>query len=309
MGTRRESAAVALLCAAWYALSAASNVVGKLLLTELPLPLTVSATQLAATAALSAPALAACGVRRAPAPSRATLLRVLLPLAAAKFLTTMFTQISIWKVPVSYAHTVKATTPLWTALLARALLGERVSRGVAAALLLIALGVGVASLTELQFDALGLAAALAAAALLSLQHLGSKHALRQPGLHPLRLLQLLSALALAPLLPAWLWAEGGALAAGVAPRAAALLAADGALAWLQALAAFSVLSRISPLGYAVASSAKRACVVAASLLLLRNPAPPLNLAGMALALLGVLAYNRARVRERAQPAARPLLPV
>ncbi|RVE41153.1 hypothetical protein evm_014198 [Chilo suppressalis] len=66
-------------------------------------------------------------------------------------------------------------------------------------------------------------------------------------------------------------------------------------AWLQAVLAFSVLSRVSPLAYAVASAAKRAAVVGASLLVLRNPASPLNLAGMALAGLGVLAYNRAKI--------------
>lgn len=206
---------------------------------------------------------------------------------------------------------VKATTPLWTAGLARLLFGERQPARVQAALLLIAAGVALASVTELHFDALGLGAALAAAALLGLQHLYSKRAMRDAGAHPLRLLQTLSALALAPLAPAWLWAEGGALREADWARAAALLAADGALAWLQAVAAFSVLGRVSPLAYAVASAAKRGAVVAASLLLLRNPAPPLNLAGMALALLGVLAYNRAKATPAAAAARdrAPLLPI
>lgn len=109
-------------------------------------------------------------------------------------------------------------------------------------------------------------------------------------------------------LPLWAWRDGPRLWGGAAPSAggALLLWADGLLAWLQAVAAFSVLSRISPLAYAVASAAKRAAVVAASLLLLRNPAPPLNVAGMALAALGVLAYNRAKLHERPP---RPMLPV
>lgn len=212
---------------------------------------------------------------------------------------------------------MKATTPLWTAGLAWLLFGERQTARVQAALVLIAGGVALASATELQFDALGLGAALAAAALLGLQHLYSKRVMRDVGAHPLRLLQTLSGLALAPLAPAWLWAEGGELLGGAgagagAGRVLALLAADGALAWLQAVAAFSVLGRVSPLAYAVASAAKRGAVVAASLLLLRNPAPPLNLAGMALALLGVLAYNRAKAaaREPAPPRDRaPLLPI
>lgn len=120
-------------------------------------------------------------------------------------------------------------------------------------------------------------------------------------------------------LPLWLWHDGAALLAlrGAREdgewtlRVAALVGCDGALAWLQAVAAFSVLSRVTPLTYAVASAAKRAVVVAASLLLLRNPAPPLNVAGMALAALGVLVYNRAKYLDRAAPdaAKRPLLPV
>lgn len=68
---------------------------------------------------------------------------------------------------------------------------ESVSRGVGLALLLIAAGVAVASATELHFDALGLGAALSAAALLSLQHLYSKRVMRDTGVHHLRLLQVI----------------------------------------------------------------------------------------------------------------------
>lgn len=123
--------------------------------------------------------------------------------------------------------------------------------------------------------------------------------------------QILSSLALAALTPAWLWLDAAAVRAALAgaggARLALLLAADALLAWLQALAALAVLARLSPLGYGVASAAKRAAVVLASLLLLGNPAPPLNLAGMALTLLGVLAYNRARATDHRPH--RPLLPV
>ncbi|KAH9640943.1 hypothetical protein HF086_003033 [Spodoptera exigua] len=336
--SRREALVVVALCLAWYAVSSASNVVGKLVLTDFPFPVTVTMVQLLSIVLLSAPAFAAFGVRRQTDFPRRYYWRTLVPLAFAKFLTTICSQVSIWKVPISYAHTVspltelrvkfkylcigtliiinietnctvavKATTPLWTAGLAWVLFGERQSRGVQLSLVVIALGVGVASATELQFDALGLGAALAAAALLSLQHLYSKRVMRDTGVHHLRLLQELGRLALALFAPLWLACDAAALAAGAAPatgwaRGAALLAADGALAWLQAVAAFSVLSRVSPLAYAVASAAKRAAVVLASLLALRNPAPPLNLAGMALAACGVLAYNRAKLRARGQPA-------
>ncbi|CAH0407963.1 unnamed protein product [Chilo suppressalis] len=298
--TQREALVVVGLCLAWYATSSASNVAGKVVLTDFPYPMTVTMVQLLSIVVYSPPAFAACRVRRETEFPRRYYWRTLVPLAFAKFLTTVCSQVSIWKVPISYAHTVKATTPLWTAGLARVLFGERQTRGVQAALVTIAAGVGVASATELHFDALGLFAALAAAALLSLQHLYSKRVMRDTGVHHLRLLQALGRLALVLFLPAWAWADGAALWAGAAPAqgwrtGGALLAADGALAWLQAVLAFSVLSRVSPLAYAVASAAKRAAVVGASLLVLRNPASPLNLAGMALAGLGVLAYNRAKI--------------
>ncbi|XP_045525178.1 solute carrier family 35 member E1 homolog [Pieris brassicae] len=308
MRARRETLVIGALCAAWYALSSASNVVGKLVLTEFPFPLTVALVQLAATAACSAPALALCGAPPLPSACR---LRALVPLALAKFLTTVFSQVSIWKVPVSYAHTVKATTPLWTAALAWVIFGERQSRSVQAALVVIAAGVALASATELHFQTAGLAAALAAAALLSLQHLLTKRVMQGSRAHPLRLLQALSALAMLALAPMWALSEGGEVAswrrtgAGTSARAGALLAADGVLAWLQAVAAFSVLARVTPLAYAVASAAKRAVVVLASLAVLRNPAPPLNVAGMTLAVLGVLLYNRAKLSRSAGP----LLPV
>ncbi|XP_013197877.1 solute carrier family 35 member E1 homolog [Amyelois transitella] len=312
-GGRREALIVCGLCAAWYAVSSASNVVGKLVLTDFPFPVTVSMVQLLSIVLYSAPAFRAAGVRRAPEFPRRYFWRVLVPLAFAKFFTTMFSQISIWKVPISYAHTVKATTPLWTAGLAYVLFGERQPRGVAGALLLIAGGVAVASATELHFDAAGLGAALAAAALLSLQHLYSKRVMRDTGVHHLRLLQLLGGLATLLFAPVWAWRDGATLwrEAGWLrdwERTAPLLALDGLLAWLQAVCAFSVLWRVSPLAYAVASAAKRAAVVGASLLVLRNPASAANVAGMALAAAGVLLYNRAklRARERAPP---PLLPV
>ncbi|XP_071547741.1 solute carrier family 35 member E1 homolog [Panulirus ornatus] len=296
-----EIARVILLCIIWYLVSSSNNVVGKTLLNEFPYPMTVTMVQLMSITLYSSPVLKWMGVRRRADISWSYYKRIIIPLAFGKFIASVFSHVSIWRVPVSYAHTVKATMPLFTVLLGRVLFGEKQTTKVYFSLAPIIIGVAIATITEIFFDMLGLVAALMATCGFSLQNIFSKKVLTDTGIHHLRLLHLLGYLALFMFLPVWIFTDGHSifyddtqLLRRDPGETIFLLLLDGGLNWLQNFIAFTILNHVTPLTYAVANATKRISVITISLLLLRNPITLANVVGMFLAILGVLAYNKAK---------------
>ncbi|XP_034119187.1 solute carrier family 35 member E1 homolog [Drosophila sulfurigaster albostrigata] len=295
----RHVVVVILMCLFWYIISSSNNVIGKMVLNEFPFPMTVTLVQLCSITLYSGPFFNLWRIRKYQEIPRAYYMRLIVPLAIGKLLASVTSHISLWKVPVSYAHTVKATMPLFTVILTRLFFGEKQPTLVYLSLLPIITGVAIATVTEISFDMLGLISALISTMGFSMQNIFSKKVLKDTGIHHLRLLHLLGKLSLFIFLPLWLYMDSVAVFRHTAIknldyRVIALLFTDGVLNWMQNIIAFSVLSLVTPLTYAVASASKRIFVIAVSLLILGNPVTWVNCLGMTLAIIGVLCYNRAK---------------
>jgi len=275
-------------------------VIGKKILIDFPFPVTVAMVHLLSTALYLSPTLHVWKVPRMRSLPKSSLLKLILPLSFGKAFSAITSHVSIWKVPVSYAHTVKATMPVFTVTLSRLILGESQTNEVYCSLIPVVGGVMIATATELSFDLVGLLSALLATLTFAIQNIFTKKAMRDLHLNHLRLLLLMAVIASVMILPLWALYDLRRIITVIetgeqdALWLLVSLTLNGFLNFVQNMVAFTVLSLVTPLSYSVAASTKRVLVITVSVVFLRNPVGAVNVLGMFVAILGVFLYNKAK---------------
>ncbi|KAK3164014.1 hypothetical protein QOZ80_1AG0011420 [Eleusine coracana subsp. coracana] len=285
---------------AWYLLNIYFNIYNKQVLKVMPFPYTITAFQLAFGSLLIF-AMWATGLHPAPKLTPAQLGRIA-PLALGHMLGTVFTNMSLGKVAVSFTHTIKASEPFFTVLLSALFLGEVPSLPVLGSLLPIVGGVALASMTEVSFNWIGFWSAMASNLTNQSRNVLSKKLLAgddKEAMDDINLFSVITVLSFLLSCPLMLFAEG----VKFTPR---YLQSTGLnlqeLCVRAALAGFCfhgyqklsylILSRVSPVTHSVANCVKRVVVIASSVLFFRTPISPVNALGTGAALAGVFLYSR-----------------
>ena len=291
----------------WYFLNVAYNIGNKLVLTAFPMPWTAATWELF----FGFPyvfLLWTSGIRKAPKLSWKAI-RLLAPSGFFLAGTHVGGVISFGAGAISFTHVIKATEPVWSALISAVFFREYLKWPVYATLIPIIGGVSLASITELSFTWMSFTAALLSAVASAAKAIISKKVMDRPeplgeNLTASNQFAVLSILGFLFILPVSLVLEGPGRAAAAWSAALAkgytnahmlkLLSVSGFLYYLYNEVAFLALSEVAPVTHAVTNTVKRVVIILVSVLFFRTPISPLGIIGSSLAILGATAYSLAK---------------
>eukprot|EP01095_Lingulamoeba_sp_RSL-Kostka_P006651 TRINITY_DN2097_c0_g1_i2.p1 TRINITY_DN2097_c0_g1~~TRINITY_DN2097_c0_g1_i2.p1 ORF type:complete len:362 (-),score=36.66 TRINITY_DN2097_c0_g1_i2:45-1130(-) len=322
---KRESLIIISLIFGWYVSSSVSNNLNKQILNNFSFPMTLAIVQLFQISLYSFLFLwmrnqfAFIGF--------SDIMKKVLPLGLFNFASHAFTYMSLANVPVSFMHTIKATSPIFTVILSFLILDERYGSLVIVSLLPIIFGVSLCTFTEVNINQYGLIMAIVSTILFVLQNIYSKSLFRKYKFNPVVLSMYTALCAFLCNIPLWLLTDGQSVLDFIynqenqpiyldntvigdnvinldsvvvedpGPSLSFLLTLfllNGFAHWAQYITAFNTLNRVTPVTYAVSNTLKRVFVIVTSILYFHNTITFMNAFGILISISGVYFYTRAK---------------
>ncbi|CAG9466840.1 unnamed protein product [Pedinophyceae sp. YPF-701] len=302
------------LFGAWYAANIYFNIFNKQMLNAYPHPAIATAIHLAVGSIIMS-ALWATRLKR-PIILTKRVISIVLPLSVLHMAGFLTTNLSLGSVAVSLTHTIKSLEPFFTVMLSWFFLGSAPTLPVLVTLTPIVAGVIIASLTDISFTWPGFLSAMASNLCFQGRNVLSKKTMVQSSLDSLETMDssqqdmqsldetnIFAAITIGALVfitPLVCYLDGPAL--GAIAQGTSTLTSDvlikavlaGVCRFVDVLASFAILQRVTPVTHSVGNCVKRVVVIAASILFFKTPASTLNIIGTTLALGGVFAYSMAK---------------
>lgn len=236
-------------------------------------------------------------------------LRDMMIVGSLRFVTVVAGLLSLKFVAVSFTETVKSSAPFFTVLFSWILLRERTSLMVNLSLIPVVAGLALCSATELSFNTIGFYAAVFNNCIDCVQNVFSKKLLTTQYSY-VQLQFYTSAAALLVQLPFVLLSESTGLRLSASPDDVQGAEAERAAEWstellfhlvlngvsfhLQSVAAYAVMSVVSPVTQSVLNTLKRAMLIWLSVLWFGNAVTIWSALGTIICVFGVFGYNYAR---------------
>jgi len=308
------------LCLSWYASSAITNNIGKQILNQFNYPLTLTWIQFGFVAFYCYLLGNGLGFTKLEHPSR-QILNKTLPLSLFSITGHVFSSYATSKVPVSFVHTIKALSPLFTVFFYKFGFKVNYSSKVYISLLPLTIGVMLACSSSTTSNFIGFLFALGSTVIFVAQNIFSKKilfnnhlvGLKSHKLDELNVSFYSSLLAFVLMYPMWLYYEGSTLMFNYwwlepslsSSSPSSSLTSNGWIIifyfWLngsshfaQNILALSILSTTSPVTYSIASLVKRIFVITASIIWFGQKTSLIQGIGITLTFWGLYMYNQAK---------------
>ncbi|RKP20870.1 TPT-domain-containing protein [Rozella allomycis CSF55] len=302
----KKSFQILAYCLAWYAASALTNNINKVILSEYPYPVVLTWAQFLFTS-LSSFALLKATCAKITA-FQWNMALSFIPLCFLMILGHVLTSVSLSFMGVSMVHTIKGLAPLFTVTISVLFKGHKYSNDVYKALVPLTLGVLLTCYSETAFHKIGVLAAMSSTVVFSIKDLFSKqiisHFHKQMG----KLLYMfyaslfsMSLLTIYQLFyPFQTSSDKGTLVFSINLEhkmtffVFTLFIFDGLSHFMQSYFAVSVLALVSAVAYSIASLGKRLIVISSSILFFGDQISFVKVFGISLSFWGIFLYNNAK---------------
>lgn len=217
-----------------------------------------------------------------------------------RFATIVCSLITLKYVAVSFSETIKSSAPIFTAMIAWLMLGDKSTLFVNLSLIPIMAGLSLCTATELSFNMVGFVSAMLNNVMDCFQNVFSKKLLSSD--HPYSPPELqfyTSAAAIVVQLPFWFFMEWPSEVKLIDDKFLIFIfILNGFMFYMQSLTAFGLMSLISPVTFSVSNTAKRAVLIWLSVLVFGNEVSGLGAIGTIMVTLGVFFYQKAKSHQK-----------
>ncbi|UJR09098.1 hypothetical protein I4U23_013345 [Adineta vaga] len=230
-----------------------------------------------------------------------TIFQDMILIGAFRCVTVILGLVALKYIAVSFVATIKSSSPLFTVIISRIILGEKTGIWTKFSMVPITIGLGLCSSFELSFNVFGFFCALGTNISECLQNVYSKILISGERYRytAVELQFWVSLVAFVFQLPL-LYYNVHILSAirSTSPSLFLLYVFNGISYHIQSVAAYAVMAYISPITHSVANTVKRALLIWLSVLIFHNPVTFLSGFGTLTVIFGVILYNEARDMEK-----------